>query len=282
MLPILPLIVTSLAFEGPIVISEIRIDQPGADNDEYVELAGPPGASLDGISFIVIGDGSAAQGSGTIEVLVSLAGQVIPESGYFVIAESSFSLGSASMTAALNFENGDNVTHMLVRDLAAANGADLDADNDCVIDREPWSAVLDAVSMLDVPKGTEGADCVYGTPIGPSNASVPMHVFRCPGASGGAAGGSAGGSDGGTSAGLWVIGSPDPATGSDSPGKSNPCTPQACIGDLNGDGDVGEADLTVLLAAWGMGSGPADLDLSGDVNGADLHTLLAAWGACGV
>ena len=38
-------------------INEIRIDQPGTDNDEYFELLGEPNASLDGLTYIVIGDG---------------------------------------------------------------------------------------------------------------------------------------------------------------------------------------------------------------------------------
>jgi hypothetical protein len=38
------------------------------------------------------------------------------------------------------------------------------------------------------------------------------------------------------------------------------------------------ADLGLLLAEWGPGSGPADLDGNGTVDGADLGALLAAWG----
>ena len=45
---------TAPAAAGPtdIVISEIRIAQPGQDTDEYFELRGPPGASLDGVTYI--------------------------------------------------------------------------------------------------------------------------------------------------------------------------------------------------------------------------------------
>ena len=52
--------------------------------------------------------------------------------------------------------------------------------------------------------------------------------------------------------------------------------------DLNGDGVVNGADLSILLAAWGAcppkAACPADLDGNGAVDGADLATLLAAWG----
>jgi len=60
-------------------------------------------------------------------------------------------------------------------------------------------------------------------------------------------------------------------------GLSISCDP--CLGDLNGDGSIGHADLTVLLGAWGDGGGPADLDRDGMVHGSDLSTLLGRWGA---
>ena len=54
---------------------------------------------------------------------------------------------------------------------------------------------------------------------------------------------------------------------------STGCNPS----DLNGDGVVGAADLSLLLSAWGT-PGPGDLDGDGSVGAADLALLLAAWG----
>jgi hypothetical protein len=51
-----------------------------------------------------------------------------------------------------------------------------------------------------------------------------------------------------------------------------------CPADLNLDGAVNAADLTILLAAWGTPD--ADLNGDGTTNAADLTILLAAWGAC--
>lgn len=49
--------------------------------------------------------------------------------------------------------------------------------------------------------------------------------------------------------------------------------------DLDGDGEVGPADLAILLASWGPCEGcPADLDGDGEVGPADLAMLLANWG----
>ncbi|MDZ4756069.1 MAG: S8 family serine peptidase [Phycisphaerae bacterium] len=50
-------------------------------------------------------------------------------------------------------------------------------------------------------------------------------------------------------------------------------------GDVNFDGSVGAADLSILLGAWGKcaGSCLADLDFDGMVGSADLAILLGAW-----
>ncbi|MCB1150122.1 hypothetical protein KDK88_01145, partial [bacterium] len=115
-------------------INEIRIDQGGTDNDEYFELAGDPMESLNGLTYLVIGDG--AGGSGTIEAVVSLDGFMIQADGYFAMGETTFSgtCGSIDATGNLNFENSDNVTHMLVAGFTGADGDDLDTNDDGVLD----------------------------------------------------------------------------------------------------------------------------------------------------
>jgi hypothetical protein len=51
-------------------------------------------------------------------------------------------------------------------------------------------------------------------------------------------------------------------------------------GDLDGDGDVDQADLAILLADWGCTGGdcPGDADGDGDTDQADLAVLLAHFG----
>jgi hypothetical protein len=52
--------------------------------------------------------------------------------------------------------------------------------------------------------------------------------------------------------------------------------------DLNSDGVVNGADLTIMLSMWGPCRGClADLDGNGFVDGADLTVLLGAWGSSG-
>jgi formylglycine-generating enzyme required for sulfatase activity len=58
---------------------------------------------------------------------------------------------------------------------------------------------------------------------------------------------------------------------------------QVCFGDLNGDREVGGADLSVILDSWGQcDQCLADLDGNGSVNGADLGSVLIHWGPCPV
>ncbi len=54
-----------------------------------------------------------------------------------------------------------------------------------------------------------------------------------------------------------------------------------CLADLDGSGDVGPADLAMLLATWGPCPGcPADLNGDDTVGPFDLAQLLTAWGPC--
>lgn len=215
---------TAGTFPEPITISEVRIDQPGTDIDEYVELAGAPGASLADLTYVVIGDGTG--GSGVVESVTALSG-TIPSGGLFVVAESTFTLGTADLdagTTGLNFENGDNVTHLLVRDFTGANGDDLDTNDDGTLDVTPWSSLADSVALV---QALGSGDLIYSaTVVGPDGAFVPGHAYRC---------------DGG-----FVIGS-FTAGVNDTPGAANDCAPSTpCqgvtgavpISTIQGTGDI--------------------------------------------
>ncbi|MCP4655453.1 MAG: hypothetical protein GY856_08545 [bacterium] len=184
-----------------VALSEIRIDQPSTDNDEYFELAGTPGEALDALTYLVIGDGSA--GSGVVEAVVDPSGLTIPASGYFVAAEGTFTLGTADLFTSLNFENSDNVTHLLVRDFSGANGEDLDTDDDGTLDTTPWSELVDCLALVESVGSGEQIYCP--TTLGPDSFYVPAHSFHCPAG--------------------WQIGIFDPGTGVDTPGAANTCEP---------------------------------------------------------
>ncbi|MCB9864428.1 MAG: lamin tail domain-containing protein, partial [Phycisphaerales bacterium] len=257
-----------------LVINEIRIDQPGTDNDEYFELKGTPGLSLDGLTYIVIGDA----GSGTIEAVVPLDGHQIQADGLFLVAEGTFGItfptAVPDLTANLNFENSDNVTHMLVANFTGVDGTDVDADDDCVLDTVlPWCTIIDSIALVATPGA---GDCYYGTSIGPDGAFVPGHVYRCDG----------------DPMGPWFIGPFDPAVGLDTPDAANACILGACCFDGGARGlpcdcpgnfdDTGAsmglvdmADVPGFVAAL-LTTGDNCADINGDssVDGLDIAGMI--------
>jgi hypothetical protein len=60
------------------------------------------------------------------------------------------------------------------------------------------------------------------------------------------------------------------------------CPTTPCPADLDNDRIVGAADLSIVLASWGVcgQACPADIDGNGMVGAVDLSVVLAAWGAC--
>jgi len=255
-------------------ISEVRIDENSLlpDPNEYFELNGAPGTLLNGLTYLVIGDGAATAGSGVIECFVNLQGNRIPDDGFFVAAKTGFQLNSGAadlFTTFINFENSDNVTHMLVFGFSGTLGQDLDTNDDGVLDITPWTSMLQSVAFVESalipPVNTEYA---YGdVRVGPDPAGfVPSQLAYCP------------------STAIWTIGPFDLANapGFDSPAVANPGCDYSnpCPEDLDASGSVGSSDLAVLLNAWGSANAAADIDDDGVVGSTDLAAILNAWGAC--
>ena len=260
-----------------IEINEIRIDQPSTDFDEYFELVGDPGESLDGLSYVVIGDG--AGGSGVVETLIPLDGLVIPDDGFFLAGESSFSLDQEipDLVTPLNFENGDNVTHMLVSGFSAdvLLGTDLDTSipDSGMLDNQPWDSLMDAVGLVSTLNLPGDGDYAYGSSLGFSDVGpapgdfVPVHIYRA--------------SDAGSS---WVMGQFNPGDSNDTPGKSNTgiiIEPPIAECDFDADGDCDTADVDSLTSVGNLVVGvvegfDAQFDLTADsqVNGSDLSEWL--------
>ncbi|MFQ5411884.1 MAG: hypothetical protein ACE5EC_06285, partial [Phycisphaerae bacterium] len=201
-----------------VMINEIRSGQPDADTDEYFELVGPSGFPLGGLTYLVIGDGTG--GSGVIEEAIDLSGQAIPADGHFLAADSTtFTLApivDIDLDTALNFEDSDNVTHLLVAGFSGAIGDDLDGNDDCVLDSTPWVSESDRVALVEEANPPLATECHYGTT--PDNTIqdiatgfAPGHVLRLP------------------DAGLpWLIGDFNPFFGDDTPGVVNALGTGAC------------------------------------------------------
>ncbi len=255
-----------------VVINEVRIDQTGTDYSEYFELKGPPGTPLASLTYLVIGD----TGSGTIEAVVPLTGQVIPADGHFLAAESSFESAlfggeTPDFVTSLNFENGDNVTHLLVSDFSGSSGDDLDPDDDCDLDVTPWSALIDGVALIEEENPPTGTECHYGGEpgvegVGPDGSYVPGQVYRCDGE--------------GPTGGNWLIGVFAPPGADETPGTANPCVGGLCLtcpGDMDGTGTVDYAtDLDLFVAAL-LSDDPhpcADVNEDENVNGLDVQPFV--------
>ena len=257
-----------------VIISEFRIDQPGVDNDEYFELYGAPNTLLNGLTYIVIGDGTG--GSGVIESATALTGNRTAADGFFLCAHAAFTIAPTQVNlvnASFVFENDDNVTHMVVFRFTGTLQQDLDTNDDGVLDITPWTSIVNSVAVVrdaTVPPPV-GIEWVYSTKIvGPDVSGTtpvsPRQVAYCP------------------STQTSVIGPTDFVLnpGFDTPGNGNTgCvyTPP-CPADFDQNGVVGSSDLAALLNAWGGPDPVIDLDGSGAVGSPDLAALLNAWGTC--
>ena len=205
------LLLLSAASARAVTINEIRVDDQSGeavqdDRSEYFELYGLPGESLNGLTYVVIGDDN-NNASGRIEEVVPLGGRQIPADRAFLVAPSNFSLsGSRDFTRGLNFEDSDSVTHLLVRDFTGFLGQSLDPDGNCTLEVRPWRRVVDGIA-LEEPGGR--TECHYGQQLGlpippPDGFSAPRHVRRS--------------EDG---AGRWIVSDRNTSAGLDSPGRIN-------------------------------------------------------------
>lgn len=283
------LIIVSASDSRAVSINEIRIDQLGGDDSEYFELTGTPGESLDGLWYVTLGDTGArtsgANGfgnSGAVETALALSGS-IPPSGFFLATEETFENGPGDpfdgvipdlVTAdGLAFENSDNVTHLLVRDFTGASDDDLDTDDDGVLDIAPWSAVVDAVGLIETapPPADSGEEWTYGAQlgfvdIGPDGPFVPAHVLRFP-----------------DRVGAFQI-APFRELDLDTPGAPN--RPAMLVGDMDLDDDVDFDDIAPFVLAlndpatyqtdFGVpGSQRGDTDGDGDLDFDDIPGFVA-------
>ncbi len=165
-------------------INEIRIDDAGPDDDEYIELSGNPGESLDGLYYIVIGDGGVNNAlCGNLEFVLDLTGFSIQADGLLSIGQLNPPAPTLTYdtTASLQLENSDNTTHMLVTGLTGNVDDDLDTNDDGVLDITPWSGIVDEVGLDEgtVPNCTSDEYLYTSTTVGPDGNFVPGHVFRC-------------------------------------------------------------------------------------------------------
>jgi hypothetical protein len=277
------------AMGGPpctiVQINEIRIDQPGDRTDLYFELIGPVDASLEGLSYVVVGAGSEG-GSGVVQEVVALGGLTLDQHGLLLVAEDEWTCGEPTdfVVRSLDFVCDANVTHMLVSGFTGAIGLDLDTDDNGLFDCEeagwesrrgpvdaPWLGRLSAVSLVSEldPDGIVEPHYYGYCVVGPADGRVPAQAYRCV-----------------PSGDLWLVGLEHPLLKTqksdaepDTPGRPNPLCP--CAGDLDGSGTVDVDDLHAVIQGWGESTtGQGDVDHDGVVDMSDLLAVIRTWGAC--
>ncbi|MCB9907489.1 MAG: hypothetical protein H6830_07215 [Planctomycetes bacterium] len=184
--------------QAQVEFSEIRL----AAGPEFMELTGPPGTSLNGLSYVILGNGI---GRGSVKSIVDMSGFQIDASGFFVVAESDFIWGTPDQDLGngnpLNIEDNLNSTHLVVSGCTATVGQDLDTNDDGVLDGTPWTSV---VADLATVRTSSGSGEVYSSNlVGPDGSVAPSHVYRC--------------------GGTWYVAPAALNAGLDTPGSDNPC-----------------------------------------------------------
>lgn len=155
------------ATSSAIWLNELGFNPPGTDGGfEFFEIAGDAGASLNGLTLVVI-EGDGAPAAGTIDQALSLNGLSIGSNGLFLWRDAATNipwrdssdnyntkLGPAAGTTVHvadfnpDIENGSN-TYLLVRNFTGSVGTDLDAENDGMLDSRPWDAIVDGVGVQE-------------------------------------------------------------------------------------------------------------------------------------
>ena len=143
------IIVTGTPRVAEPVINEFSASTTGTDV-EYVELFGTAGADYSAYTLLEI-EGDSESNEGTVDEVIATG--TADAAGFWL-----------ANLAANTLENG-TLTLLLVKNFSGALGADLDTNDDGVLDSAPWEALVDAVAVNDGGAG----DLTYGMPaLGPN------------------------------------------------------------------------------------------------------------------
>jgi predicted extracellular nuclease len=152
-------------------INEIVVSTTGADR-EFIELFGPPGASLEGVSLLQVLPG------GEISSVVDFSGR-IGVNGHYLAAspEAEDFLGVTGNQQITNntFSNSSR-TYLLVQGFTGAVGDDIDFNDDGSVDIAPWAFIHDSVAPID-----DDSPLIYSpNVIGPDGSFLSPGGYRDP------------------------------------------------------------------------------------------------------
>ncbi len=272
--------ITALVF-----INEIQVSTTGTDW-EFFELQGTPGTDLSSLTLIGI-ESDIESTTGTIDRVISLAGETIPADGFW-LGINSTGATTYSVTGDMSipenaFENS-TATYFLVSDFTGAAGDDLDTSDDGNLDNTPWTDILDSLNIRDA----NAADFDYGAvQVGPDGSFLPSGTYRCPDAPTGT-----------FDSNFLNFSTPD-----GTPGTANACTAtNIIINEVDADtptlptndaaefielydGGTGNTSLTGLTVVLFNGSGDTSyqaIDLDGYSTDANGYFVIGSTGVNGV
>jgi len=179
--------------QAQIQLNEIYASHSGTDLQEFIELKGPAGASLDNyLVCIVEGEGPLTQ-QGMLDRAWDLTGRTIPNDGYFVLGVAAvanvdfqiFGPGSSNSDA---IENGTNTFYLIdagsnanVLAILALVGSDVDSDNDGITTLPTLGTIVDSVGLADggINTATPPETIFDGATVtGPDSSFLPAGIFR--------------------------------------------------------------------------------------------------------
>jgi hypothetical protein len=262
----------------------LRINEIRVRDEEYFEIRGVPGTPLAGLTYVVLGDNTESFNSGIIEAAIPLDTLTIPPDGHLLVADPDSEL-NGDLSIQLDFEENDNLTHLLVEEFTGEVGDDLDQPDDGILDIKPWRVVRHAVVLLE---SHDSGDFYYPLDglngrallVGPDYISEtsPSHFYIGhrfqPDED----------HDTGPLGCNWgaSIGPTDYAPMVDSPGSPNVLARyEWCRSDVDLNGVVDDADLVSVQLAITDGSTCGwreDIDANGCIEFADLLAILSTFG----
>ncbi len=228
--------------EIPRTINEIYRNDPGTDNEEFIEISGTGGTSLTGIAILEIeGDVSLTGQTGRIDRVWSLDGFTIPGDGLFLLANTDVPNADFILGSINTLENG-TATYLLIENFDAIKfppGTDIDSDDNGQPDLNiTLGNILDAIAFADDGIDEPQPDLVYfdAAILGPSGTQSPAGLAR-----------RIDGLDSDSPADFCQLAlSPEDDLAQPTPGQSNLCTSCTLPGDATGDQAVDLLDFAAF------------------------------------
>ena len=183
----------NLAAAQELHFNEIFASHTGNDTEEYIELIGTPGMSLDNWMVVVLdGDTTAA---GILDRAWDLTGHVMPADGYFVLGDAAVVNSDYDMAQGPhgggpdnNIENGSQTYYLLTAadpsSVQSLHNSDLDLDGDLVTTLAQFPGTIDLHEVVGVwdEDGPWNGDEVFdgALELGPDTSGPwePAGIFR--------------------------------------------------------------------------------------------------------